>query len=181
MNKKSIILIAGQKRSGKDTTANLLAQALADNSINTKVLSFASAMKNIIAITLGITEVELDALKNDPANPHRGYLQRFGTEAMKPWFGDDIWSKLAKVQVDNSSAEIFIFADFRFPEEFKTLEAFYDVTTIKVSRPALINDDADGHPSERALDDWTFDHRIINDSSIDDLRAVVTKLVQHLS
>ena len=170
MNKK-VLLIAGQKRSGKDTLAHLISDELNRLGTKTVVMSFASPMKTILAVTLGISLEELEDLKNEPSNPHRGYLQRLGTEGIKPWFGEDVWVRLAKEAVANSDAEVIIFADFRFPEEGSRLPLSFPTKTLKVTRPGLKADTADQHVSERALENWAFEYTVVNDGDVTDLKA----------
>lgn len=178
--KKKVLLIAGQKRSGKDTLANLVKDEVQRLGKTVEVMSFAYPMKNILAITLGITMEELDDLKNDVNNPHRGYLQRLGTEGMKPWFGKSVWTNLAMEVARKSEADVVIFADFRFPEEGAQFPFKFDTTTLKVFRDSLKSDEADQHISERALDDYHFDMEVMNDGDLLDLRASALEVAQWL-
>lgn len=178
--KKKVLLIAGQKRSGKDTLAQLIADELNRLGKKTSVKSFAYPMKEIMAVTLGVTQQELEDLKNDSDNPHRGYLQRFGTEGMKPWFGKRVWTDLAMQSVNDSSSEIIIFADFRFPEEGIYFPTYHNTTTLKVHRPGLTSDSADMHISERALENYLFDRDVVNDGDLTDLRASALEIAQWL-
>lgn len=159
-----VILIAGRKRSGKDTFGTLLKDAYTSNGLTAELMSFATPMKQILATTLGITVDKLNILKDIPENPHRGYLQRLGTEGMKPLFGNDVWTNLAKKAVGESTADVIIFTDFRFPEE-----NVFDSTTIRVTRGNLVNDSNDAHISERALNGFTYDYIVKNNSTIHDL------------
>lgn len=159
-----IICVAGQKRSGKDTFAKVLVAEGKLQGKTVEVMSFAEPMKTIIAITLGITLQELEDLKNGPKNPHRGYLQRFGTEGMKPYFGKQVWYNLLLQRIAESSADVVVVPDFRFPEE-----VIPGALHTKVVRPSLVIDEADQHISERALDDFEFDVVILNDGRLVDL------------
>jgi len=178
--KKKVLLIAGQKRSGKDTLATLVSEEMQRLGKTVEIMSFAYPMKKILAVTLGITDEELDALKNDPANPHRGYLQRLGTEGAKPWFGDDVWSQLALKATRNSDADVIIFADFRFPEEGRGFPYEFETSTLKVYRPSLKTDNNDNHISERALDDYEFDYEVNNSSDLQELKASAIEVAHWL-
>ncbi|MGL5753218.1 MAG: hypothetical protein ACRCXT_21930, partial [Paraclostridium sp.] len=109
---KTIILVSGKKRAGKDTVANMIVEQL-QSAYSVSRLSFAEPMKEIIADTFEIYKDDLEESKNEgdefiilpnhtKANktPYeqeytaRAILQRFGTEAMKKQFGDDVWSEL---------------------------------------------------------------------------------------
>ena len=168
-----IVLIAGQKRSGKDTFAKILVDEAKLQGKTAEVMSFAEPMKDILAITLGITVKELEDLKNDASNPHRGYLQRLGTEGMKPYFGNDVWLQLTLKRIRNSNADIVIIPDFRFLEE-----EIGGATTVKITRPSLQVDAADLHISERALDDFYFDVQVLNDGNIANLIPHARRIVK---
>ena len=179
---KTVILINGKARSGKDTVASMFAKAFSSKGIYAKVFSFAKPMKEIISETFCITETALEEYKNKPEKftvqiladdelilcetNFRKILQYFGTEAMKEVFGNNVWAKLAADNVFESDANVFICSDFRFnieAEEFLKLASKYKIHVyfIKVeSDMQTINQNA--HISERDLDDFCFDYTLIN-------------------
>jgi len=175
---KEIYLVAGKKRSGKDAFATILKKQFESNHKSVEIMSFAAPMKDIIAITLGISLQELDDLKNNPAEPHRGYLQRFGTEGMKKYFGEDVWGRLMVSHINRSMADVIIIPDFRFPEEFRVLTDSWagPIMTIKINRPSL-QDDGDSHPSEHALDNFEFYKVINNNSDLAHLEDMATEML----
>jgi len=175
---KTIILIAGQKRAGKDYIAKIIKKETKG-----KILSFADTIKDIISVTFGITREELDLYKNqdfrygiDIFNLQNTYryevktlsfreiLQRFGTEAMKPIFGKNIWVKLVKKKINKTNKNCFIIPDFRFLEEYKGIKKLknknYKIITIKVINNNLVKND--NHSSENSLEDFKFDYVIDN-------------------
>lgn len=145
---KQIILIKGRKRVGKDTVADMLHKCLQDAGHDVSRASFAQPMKDIIADTFEIDLGELDLLKNHTdtnkimiyntqyqglaeLSDFRKVLQRFGTEAMKKQFGDDVWSELL---YNNLKSDVTIVSDWRFKSELAYLQSKQDVmiTTIGV-------------------------------------------------
>ena len=61
--------------------------------------------------------------------------------------------------------------DTRFPNENNLMKEYFDVTTVRVTRPNYDNgltEEQQNHESEIALDDYKFDYQIINngDASI---------------
>jgi len=185
--KKTIVLINGKKRSGKDFSASMLEEKL-DSTLK---LSFATPLKQIVADTFGITLEALEEFKNNhteydikcmayPNNQpqvnflttdFREILQRFGTEGMKPVFGTDVWAKIALDLVKESKEEVIIIPDFRFNIEsdvIKNNPFGINVVTLKIK-----NDDVDGgedlHASERELDSYLFDYIIDNTGYSEDL------------
>ena len=169
------ILIAGQKRSGKDTVAGMLQQQLTASGHTVALYSFAAPMKSILATTLGISLEALDELKNDPNDStYRGYLQRLGTEAIKPIFGESVWGDLAAKFIKDSTADYVIISDFRFPTEITPLSNY---TTVKVLRSGLTSDT---HISENALNGYSFNHTISNNGTLEDLASATAVLASGL-
>ena len=170
---KTVILIKGAKRSGKDTTADIMLRLMQCYSATR--LSFAEPMKEIMADTFDISLSELDALKNQQEPMNYGFeidrgvrehtsnfrqiLQRFGTEAMKKQFGDDVWAELLYNKIHS---DITIVSDWRFKSELEYLKSKDDVKviTVEVVRVGQINKDT--HISERDLDDVKCDFKLEN-------------------
>ena len=186
MSSPRVILIAGQKRSGKDTFGKLLAESLEADGSTVSTLAFAAPMKQLLAVTLGISLEQLDTYKNSPMEyllvhtdrvPHsreytanyRSMLQRLGTEAAKPIFGDNVWAELAAKQVAEATTDYVIITDFRFPAE---ATAFNSPLAIRITRPGLRTDT---HSSETALADYSFDAVIDNSSTL----AALTSKAKH--
>lgn len=173
------ILINGKKRSGKDYFAAELQNELLKHNFSSKIMSFADPIKDIISTTLDISKEDLEKYKNDDNSyglavqsyqsgiieegnviNFRGILQRFGTEAMKQWFGEDVWVKLLKQQAEKLNYDYIIVPDFRFLCE--------DVGDITVK---IKNDDVeciDNHRSENELNDYRF-HYIIDNTGYRDI------------
>ena len=129
---KEILLLNGLPRSGKDTLADYLVEHK-----GYQKLSFATPLKQIIASTFDISYEDLETFKNAPeeytittdyvgsedivpikTTDYRAILQRFGTEGMKPFFGDDVWANVTYELIKNSKHDKFVVADFRFLVEY---------------------------------------------------------------
>lgn len=177
MSKKQVIYISGYKRSGKDTFGEMIAKKFISQGKSVKVLSFAGPMKQILAVTLGISEEELDILKNDKTTPHRGYLQRLGTEGMKPVFGEDVWVRLANSTIEESEAEYIILTDFRFPSEFYNCVLQPYVVNVRRDSVIPLEGKESLHISERALDSFSFNLEVTNNSSLQDLELKAADMV----
>ena len=169
-----VILISGNKRAGKDAVGSMLNQLLS----NSEKFSFAEPMKNIISTTFNINIDELEDFKNSEnysnlihqdgsKQTYREILQRFGTEAMKSEFGDDVWGKLMLKKIKGSSADVAIITDFRFQREYDIISDKYKTLTINVIRKS--DKLFDTHSSENSLNNFEFDEFIINDGSINEL------------
>lgn len=165
-----IIMVSGFKRSGKDFISNYISKSFPVS----KVFSFAEPLKDIVATTMNMGLNTLDEYKNNSESLfiHRddGYaekitdfrqiLQRFGTEAMKKHFGDDVWVDLAIKKLE----DINIISDWRFKTEYEAMRKVGDVITIRVED---LNIKPDDHISEHDLDDFTFDFKIDNSAKDD--------------
>lgn len=168
-----LILINGKKRSGKDFTASLIKQAIESRGSTCEILSFASPMKYIVSTIFGITEDQLDVFKNekfpvytqddvgdlDYLTDFRTVLQKFGTEAMKPVFGEDVWASILYRKAKESNADVVLVPDFRFLIEYLELP---HITTLKIKHTEIEEACKDTHASETELNDFEFDYYIDN-------------------
>lgn len=166
-----IIQLSGKKRHGKDTVARLLKDKLPYATI----LSFAEPLKQILAETLGITLEELDIRKNND-NEYRVMLQRLGTEAMKPIFGDTVWYDLLLKKIEDLPANYFvIIPDWRFIEEI--FPGSFKVRIVRPSVPLGI----DEHTSETILDTYeSFDYILENPEGVSELLSEVEVLAEEI-
>ena len=172
--KPLIIQLLGQARSGKDWTASQLKAYFESQGKSVEIMSYAAPMKQIAASLFNISLEDLDKYKNYPkeyelklvahcetVSPHfvvnfRQILQRLGNEAIKPLFGDDVWAKLAKANIDKSTADIIIIPDCRFIVELKEVGG----TTVRIVNDSL--SPPMSHPSELELKDYKTDYVLNN-------------------
>ncbi len=177
-------MIAGKKRSGKDTLGKIFNEILP----NSKILRFADPMKQIIATTLNISLQDLEDAKNNNTYcvngiSYRHVLQRFGNEAMKPVFGDYVWYSLMANKIAEfakEGGEYVIITDFRFLKELDGLEETFgalNITTINISRDGV--DTTDTHDSEVALEGYAFDVTITNNDTVAKLRTTAFELFRN--
>jgi len=197
---KKLVLINGVKRSGKDYVASLIKEKLKD----VDIISFAGPIKEIIAETFDISLETLDDFKNNPEESgielkiypnnqepitmeyisFRKILQRFGTEAMKPIFGDNVWADLGIKNAISSDNDIVIIPDFRFIIEYETAvekmrtEGF-ELYTINIFNNNL--PDADNHSSETELKDNNFEFNYtIDNTGRPDISMVLDKILNKI-
>lgn len=180
---KNVILINGAARSGKDTVARMMKDFLKSNNQTVEILSFAEPLKQIIASTFNISLEDLEEFKNksDRYEVHRvdthsfilhqktnfrKILQRFGTEGMKPVFGENIWARLLAEKANKSSSNWIIVPDFRFNIEYEEMLKFQALEVYNVYAFEVLSDRGEikesTHSSERELDDFEFDYTIDN-------------------
>lgn len=159
------ILINGKKRAGKDFFASLLYAELVNAGHTAAVLAFADPIKDIMSVALNIARDELDEFKNSAApvyiqNKHvsdaRQVLQNFGTEAMKKYFGEDVWVNLLRSSAEKTNAEFIIVPDFRF-----FCEHLPGSTTVRILNHDIASA-SDLHRSENELNEFKFDFVLDN-------------------
>ena len=128
-----IIGISGFQSSGKDTIADYLVKEH-----GFVKLSFASALKDIVAIIFGWSRERLEGLKvedrqwreeidpkwakllNIPCLTPRYVLQYLGTEVFRNHFHKDIWTKIVENQL--SFYENVVVSDCRFANEIEMVK-----------------------------------------------------------
>jgi hypothetical protein len=172
---KTIILIAGKKRSGKNYTAEMLQSMLLKKNISCETFSFAEPLKDIVAKTFLISQSELEDYKNNPnrykimlkdnegsnsriLTDFRQVLNDLGTPIMKSYFGDNIWVNLTENKIKKSQSKVIIISDFRFPVEKLQMKDI-KVITIRVNKEGL---EPSNLVSENSLNDFVFDYEIDN-------------------
>lgn len=188
-----LILVNGKKRSGKDYFAEVLQEKLYAAEKTSAVMSFADPIKKIIATTLNVSLEQLDDMKNEaepiginepiydgydfkPLTNARSILQNFGTEAMKEFFGEDVWVNLLLKRANDLHVDYVIVPDFRF-----NIEALDGGITIKVRNDEIEKNCTDNHRSENELNEFSFDYTIDNTDYrdiADDVESLVKQLVK---
>lgn len=169
--KPLVIQLLGFARSGKDWTASQFKAYFESQGKSVEIMSYAAPMKQIAATLFGISLEQLDVAKNNPEThpiywgeyggdylktDFRQFLQRLGSDASKPIFGDDVWAKLAKANIDKSTADVIIIPDCRFSVELNEVGG----TTVRIvnnSLPPPMN-----HPSELELLDYVTHYSLDN-------------------
>ena len=190
--KPLIIQLLGQARSGKDWSASQFKAYFESQGKSVEIMSYAAPMKRIAATLFGISLEQLDVAKNNPAiypiycgehgrdyleTDFRQFLQRLGNDAIKPIFGEDVWAKLAKANIDKSTADIIIIPDCRFTVELNEVGG----TTVRIvnnSLPPPMN-----HPSELELLDYEADYSLDNtDHSLtsEDIETLAQRILNGL-
>ena len=187
--KPLIIQLLGQARSGKDWTASQLKAYFESQGKSVEIMSYAAPMKRIAATLFGISLEQLDVAKNNPATypiycgeygrdyletDFRQFLQRLGNDAIKPEFGDDVWAKLAKANIDKSTEDIIIIPDCRFTVELNEVGGI-TVRIVNNSLPPPMK-----HPSELELLNYVTHYSLDNtDHSLtsEDIETIAQRIL----
>lgn len=181
-----IIGFSGYARSGKDTVASMITDI--DSSF--KIKKFSGKLKQVASILTGIDAslFESQSVKDSPLHGWevtdygvtrpmlvRDLLQRLGTEAIRNGLHNDAWVNALfcnYMQGDN-----WLITDVRFPNEYAAIKKWGGIV-VRVNREGV--EPINGHSSETALDNHSFDFTIDNNSSTEALSDNVFVLFNQL-
>ena len=172
-----LIGLSGYAQSGKDTAADYLVREGGFGKA-----AFADLLRSAVEALDPIVAFEPTRRYNDVVSVHgydeakalypevRRVLQRMGTEVGRNLLGSDIWVKNTINRLSLRSDYMhWIITDVRFPNEYNAIlynrgEGGF---VVRIERPGVeaIND----HPSEHMLDEFVFDHTIMNDGTPEEL------------
>lgn len=103
----------------------------------------------------------------------RSLLQKLGTDGGRVCLGEDVWVRATLRSIAKKAN--WVITDVRFPNEAAAIIARKG-TLVRIVRPH--NGPANGHVSERALDNYNFDYKIDNDGTLVELEEMVKHFVQ---
>ena len=113
----------------------------------------------------------------------RDFLQKLGTDGLRTGLHENTWVNalmadyegLYDLDTDRTTWPNWIITDTRFPNEAQAIKNAGGIV-IRVDRPGYkpIND----HPSETGLDNWKFDHKIMNGSDLTSLLFSVGNILR---
>lgn len=166
---KTIILVAGKARSGKDYISNKIIEELNSNECIAVKAAFADELKRNICTLLNISLDELNELKNSEepfcknGTTVRQMLQRFGTDIVRK-FDELHWVKILAKFINETDYKYYFISDFRYPSEkeiSKFIKDNYKIITVNIiSNNIKIK--SNDHSSETSLSDYKFDMVIDN-------------------
>ena len=145
-----------------------------------EIKKWAGKLKTIASMLTGIPveKFEDQQFKKTDLGPEwdmtvRDFLQKLGTDAVRDGLHSNAWVNALMSDYTNESK--WVITDTRFPNEAEAIRK-KDGIMIRVERSGVkpINN----HPSETGLDDYTFDHVIKNNGSIEDLLLKVKSILQ---
>lgn len=173
---KKVICISGKARSGKDTIAKMMSDELISKGKRVLITHYADLLKYICE-----TLFNWDGSKDDYG---RSLLQYVGTEVVRQK-DEDFWVNYV-VKILNFFGDEWDYAiipDCRFPNEIDILKQWFDVESIRITRPGFKNDlsrDQSKHLSENALDDYKFDVYVYNTKDLNYLNEGAKRYIQYL-
>lgn len=178
-NPPKLIAIAGKKGSGKSTVANILSIKY-----NYTHIAFSDPLKQAAAALFQLTHEQLND-KKEEIDPRWGVspreiMQFLGTDLIRNQCNrlikteETVFVANMRIRIEELLKQNgrVVISDLRFPDELKMLIDL-GACLIHVDRHLVQMDE---HPSEHALDDYEWEHRIINNGSLDHLHDAVDKL-----
>lgn len=103
----------------------------------------------------------------------RELLQKIGTDALRDNLHQDVW--VNALMVDYNPTLNWVITDTRFPNEAEAIKKAGGII-IRIERPGV--KPVNPHPSETSLENWKFDHVIINEGSLTDLTKKIKKVLK---
>lgn len=182
----TILGILGKKRHGKDTISNHII-----SKYNFQSIAYAGPLKEMCRILFGFNDEQLYGNDKEIHDKYwkitpRDAFQYVGTDLIRkqmngliPGIKESFWVECTKISIlkrlnENPSTNIVV-TDVRFADEVDLIHELGGYI-IKVERPSI--NSSDEHISEKGIDDINnYDHKIINDSTLEELYKKVDTIV----
>lgn len=179
---KTIILISGKMRSGKNTFSSFL-KDLFNKEFKTTEMAFADDLKLFcyekfdgLNKAMNYTYKNWDTFKDDVT---RAILQSVGTNIMQEYVDKDFWIKKLIAKLDDLEKDIFLITDLRYEHELERVAEWaeknqHKIYTIRINSARLQKEHSkklEEHTSETALDDYpNFSYIVENNEGIEVLK-----------
>lgn len=170
-----IIGLSGYAQSGKDTTAEILAE------LGYERIAFADILRDFLyamnpriwegqRVQNTVDQIGWDQAKVAYDSEIRGLLQRLGTDAGRKYLGENVWVDAALKGLEPDG--LYVVTDCRFVNEADGIrKRTGKVYRIHRQGVGPIND----HISERGLDDYDFDGYLFNNGTVAEFKDQVLK------
>lgn len=173
-----VICISGKAQHGKTTTAHIIKSYLEQKGNKVLIANYAGLVKYVCKEFFG-----WDGKKDDKG---RALLQYVGTDVVRE-NDPDYWVNFI-IDMFNFFSDRWDYAildDCRFPNEITELSrAGFDTYHIRIRRDNFdtpLNDKAQAHPSEHALDKFIPDFEIENKGTLTDLRETTEEVTKWIT
>ncbi len=172
--KQLIIGLCGQKRSGKNETAEYIDIEAIRQGYTTQQLSFAKPLKDMTKL-MGFSEEAVNGDDKEIINPLYGKsaretLQWLGTDVFREQYDKDIWLKIIKDKITKCTDDVIIITDCRFDNEANLINELGG-SVVQINRPGLESDDTSKHSSEQGITYRYVDASIDNIKDLDYLES----------
>lgn len=177
-----VIAISGKAESGKDTIAKEIKQLLEEQNYKVMIIHFADVLKFVCR--------QYFNWNGEKDEYGRTLLQQVGTE-MREKNNPNMWVSITEELIRGIGREFdwVIVPDIRFKKEINMLNENFDCVLLRILRQDVdsygivsdhvnhLTDEQRAHKSECDLDDYKFNHIIINNYYInnDDINDIALK------
>lgn len=196
-----LIAVSGHRGSGKNTTADWLTEKYKYIQV-----SFAAKLKDMVSALYQVPREDLDhptrkemPLVNLPVIPTDAFTEalhsRLQSELSSGYWTPralcilegsvkrsvyaNYWVKQVLGEVIENPNSRYVITDLRYKSEVDVLNMLFpEVLLLRVERKGLVLTTQD--PSERDLDDYPFETRILNHGTIQDLHGTVDLVLNHM-
>ena len=184
---KSLIVVTGLKRSGKDTLGDLLVKEFGYK----KAQPFA-CFKPAIKQWFGFNEEQMNGSLKEVRDERWGLspreiMQVFGTELMREDLprhlpehgkivGKQLWALIFRDWYLRQPGGKYVVCDWRFPEERQAIEDLPNITFVRVVNNRVVSNDT--HASEAHISKLKVDYEVMNNGSLEKYRYNIANLVQ---
>lgn len=182
-----IIGISGKARSGKDTFAEMLAEALYKQVYTPYVMmAYAHELKKEVQSHFNLSYSQLWGNKKEVEDKRYPKGDRFwtGREMLQEYgqffrtIDNDFWVKKLFDIIDDKEYENVIITDLRHTNEVDAVvnKGGYHIKVVRGDKPVVHNDQ---HISETALDeDYKVDALVLNNGTLEELKEKASDVVQ---
>jgi hypothetical protein len=164
-----VIGVSGKKRSGKDTFFEIIKKSLSGRHF-VKKYAFADKVKKYAIKYFNVNPIEIK--KEENRFLLQGIGQVFRQEVDKDFWVNSVFSDMYASRLKNPN-EISIITDVRYQNEAEKILSLESGILVRVENPNT--QILDYHESENELNNYPFDVKIYNDSSIEDYERKVEK------
>ncbi len=201
----NLIAFSGRMGAGKDTAAELVMVALANQDAEKRTVDglglqvslrkmvikrpwefkkFAGKLKQIASI---LTGVDVDQFEDQDFKKrkmgkewgfmtYREFLQRLGTEAIRTGIHSEAWVNALFADY-HSTLSNWLITDCRFKNEAAAVKRHGGIVG-RINNSSLPSPE-EMHPSETDLDDFAFDYTIENNGTIEEFYEKIVEMLAH--
>lgn len=173
---KKVLCISGKAQHGKDTSATILKSILEERGNKVLIIHYADLLKYLCKEYFG-----WNGSKDDEG---RTLLQHVGTDVVRNK-QPNYWVNFVVefLKMFETEWDYVIIPDCRFPNEVSTITKYFNTKHIRIIRQNFnspLSIEQQQHPSETALDNYSYDYVVYNDSSVLNLGIRLIELATQL-
>ena len=177
-----VFLISGKSNSGKGAVSNILEDLLKVEEANVIRCSLSTYIRDTLK-----NDFYWDGVDTVDARKFMAETYRLGSIIYPYHMARRVWERDILPNIKKGTNYIIV-ESFREIHNYKYFNMLKEeglisqIITIRVTRPnySVVDEELEKHVSEIDLDDFDFDHEIINDGTIDCLFEKVSEMNKHV-